>query len=316
MLENSLFAAGSPVARIVLPIAAAVAIGGGGIVYAVHEHNAAQKLAQEKAQMSAQLSTTHSEIDALTARVNAMAANQEAETKPAAAQPAPVMTTARRAANRRSAAQDARFNKLQTQLDAQGKQIDAQGQEIADARNDLTNTRTELTGSIARTHGELVVLEKRGERNYYEFDITKSKEFKREGPVGISLRKANEKRSYADLMLMVDDRNLQTKHVNLFQPSMFYENDRPQPIEIVINDISKNHIHGYVSAPKYRKSELEAMATANANAGTQQASNSDQGDNGIVGQAAANGSDQTANQDGQPTLQKRPPQASGDADQP
>jgi len=88
----------------------------------------------------------------------------------------------------------------------------------------------------------------------------KSKQFKREGPLEIRLKKANNKHQYADLELMVDDRNLSQKHVNLYQPVMFYTPDSPQAVEIVINEVSKDHIHGYVSAPKYRKSELAAMA--------------------------------------------------------
>lgn len=148
---------------------------------------------------------------------------------------------------------------MQSQLDAQGKAID-------DTRNDLTNARTELSGSIARTHDELVVLEKKGERNYVEFDLSKSKEFKREGPISISLRKANEKHQYADLALIVDDRDLSQKHVNLYQPAMFYQPDSPQPVEIVINQISKNHIHGYISAPKYRQSELAAASSQDQSA--------------------------------------------------
>jgi len=151
---------------------------------------------------------------------------------------------------------DSRLKKLQTQLDAQGKAIDQTRADLTNTQGDLSNARTELTGSIAKTHDELVSLEKRGERNYFEFDITKSKEFKHEGPIAIRLGKANSKKGYADLMLIVDDRNLQQKHVNLYQPAMFYEPDSPQPVEVVINDVSKDHIHGYVSAPKYRQSEL------------------------------------------------------------
>jgi hypothetical protein len=47
---------------------------------------------------------------------------------------------------------------------------------------------------------------------------------------------------------------------------MFYTPDSPQPVEVVINDISKDHIHGYVSAPKYRQSELASMSSATENA--------------------------------------------------
>ena len=279
-------------AKIAIPIVASVLIAGGGIGYAVHEHYAAQNLASQNDQVTAQLNTTQSQLGALTAKVNELAASNQAPNSQANAAPTSGISlgSGSHATAQRVGISDSRFKKLQSQLDAQGKEIDAQGQEIADARDDLSNTRIALTGSIAKTHDELVVLEKKGERNYFEFDLTKSKDFKHEGPVGISLRKANDKRGYADLMLMVDDRNLQTKHVNLFQPSMFYEPDSPQPIEVVINDISKDHIHGYVSAPKYRKSELDAMASANAAPAPIQAANpgqnSGQGDSDMVGSSS------------------------------
>ena len=127
------------------------------------------------------------------------------------------------------------------------------------------NTRTELSGSIAHTHDELVLLQKKGERNYAEFDITKSKQFNRAGSVQLRLKKADARHQFADLDLMVNDRNLSQKHVNLFQPVMFYMPDSPQPVEIVINDIGKDHIHGYVSTSKYRQSELASMTADSAN---------------------------------------------------
>jgi len=241
----------TPVFTRLLPFLAAVVIGGAGLAYAVHEHISAQKLATQNQQVTAQLNTTHGQLDALTAKVNALVANDEAKAAAAAQREA---TEAKPHAGRRRAnVQDLRFKKLQSQVDAQGK-------EIEDARNDLTSTRTELTGSIAKTHDELVVMEKKGQRNFFEFDLQKSKQYQHEGPVGVSLRKANTKHQYADLQLLVDDRTLTQKHVNLYQPVMFYQPDSPQPIEIVINDISKNHVHGYISAPKFRNSELAAMA--------------------------------------------------------
>ena len=144
-------------------------------------------------------------------------------------------------------------------------QIDATRQQIDDTRQDLAGTRTELQGSIARTHDELVVLQKRGEHNYYEFDLTKAKQFQRAGSLGVRLKKANSKRKYADLELMVDDADVSQKHVNIFQPVIFYAGDNGRPVEVVINKITSNHIHGYVSEPKYRQSELASMSNANTN---------------------------------------------------
>jgi len=269
---DSLITGGAPVVKRVLPYVAAVVVGGAGLVYAGHEHNNAQNLAAQNQQMAVQnqqmtseLNSTHSQLDALSARVNALTTSLEP--KPAAPSRSAAVAGGRnqRTGVRRSSAQDARFKKLQSQLDEQGKAI-------ADTRNDLTSARTELSGSIARTHDELVVLRKKGERNYYEFDLQKSKsspfsfasgctsQFKREGPVSLCLRKANTKHGYADLELMVDDRNLSQKHVNLYQPVMYYQPEMQQPVEIVINQIDKDHIHGYVSAPKYKPSELAASS--------------------------------------------------------
>jgi len=246
----------SPVVKFVVPLIAAVAIAGGLTVYAVHEHHAAQNLAAENQQATAELTSTRGQLSDLTARVNALAAQQQV-----AAPPAPVaaaVTPHGAAKPRASRGADRRLSRMQAQLDAQGKAIE-------ETRGDLTNTATQLTGSIAKTHDELVVLEKKGERNYVEFDIQKSKQFQHEGPISISLRKADTKHQFADLQLTVEDRNLIQKHVNLDQPVMYYQSDSELPIQIVINNITKDHIHGYVSAPKYRQSELTSMADANAN---------------------------------------------------
>ena len=275
-MEDSPMEGLAPVAKRVAPYIVAVVIGGAGIGYAVHEHHNAQNLASQNEQVTAQLSATHGQLDALAAKVSALAQANEAKAAP------PPPPTARyagkpHAATHRPSAQDLRFKKLQSQVDEQGKAIAAARSDLENTRSDLSNTRTELSGSIAHTHDELVVLQKKGERNYYEFDLQKSKQFKREGPLGISLRKANEKHQYADLQLMVDDRALTQKHVNLYQPVMFYTPDSPQPVEVVINNISKDHIHGYISAPKYRKSELVSMSNSGTDsaAGDQATPNAD-----------------------------------------
>src|SRR6516165_7511721 len=234
--------------------------------YAFYEHRFAQNLAAQNAQLTAVVNSTRSELSDLTAKVNTLAARSEIQSVPAAPsiqpeQPAPARPAI--APHRRS--EDTSFKKLQSEIDAQGKRIAETRDDLTSTRGDLTNTRTELTGSIAHTHDELVLLQKKGERAYYEFDIQKSKQFQREGPFGIRLKKANTKHQYADLELMVDDRNLSQKHVNLYQPVMFYTPGTPLPAEVVINNISDDHIHGYVSTSRYRQSELASMSNAGIN---------------------------------------------------
>lgn len=245
--------------RHIAAIAGVLALGGTLGGYAIHEHHQAQALAAKNEQTTAALTQTQHELADLASKVNVLVARTEAPAPPAAsAAPAP---TPGHSAAPRVRREDPRLKKLQSQLDAQGKAIEETRGDIALTQGDLLNTRSELSGSIAHTHDELVLLQKKGERSYFEFDLTKSKQFEHKGPFGIKLKKANVKHQFADLELIVDDRNLSQKHVNLYQPVMFYTPDSPQPVEVVINNISDKHIHGYISASKYRQSELASMSS-------------------------------------------------------
>ena len=240
--------------------AALVALVGAAGGYAYHEHNQVNDLTAQNRAMNSSLNATHDQMAALTSRLDSLTAQKAAETpsdKPAAAH-APVYRKGVTAASTRHHIDDPRWKKMQGQLDDQGKQIES-------TRQDLASARTELQGSIASTHDELVLLEKKGDRNYYEFDLDKSGQFTHEGPVGVRLRKANTKREYADLELMIDDYKVSKNHVNIYEPVVSYSGDRKMPVELVINSISKNHIHGYVSEPKYKQADLEAMAKPAAN---------------------------------------------------
>ena len=234
-------------------------IGGGALGgYAIHEHRIAQSLSTENQQTEAALAATRAQIGELSAKVNDLAARAQAYpgNTPAPNPPLRHATVTRYG-------EPSRWKKMQSQLDVQSNAIEETRNQLATTQGDLSNTRTELTGSIARTHDELVLLEKKGERDYYEFDLYRSKQFQHEGPFGVRLKKANNKHQYADLELVVDDRNVSQKHVNLYQPVMFYTPESQQAAELVINSIGKDHIHGYVSAPRYRQSELASMSNAN-----------------------------------------------------
>jgi len=224
--------------------------------YAFHERNVAQQLTAQNSAVSSTLNATRDQMSALTAKLDAMNAERQADKS--AAPPSALYRKPVTAASMRRRIDDPRWKKVQGQLDEQAKQIDS-------TRQDLTNTRTVLQGSVATTHDELVMLERKGERSYYEFDVDKSGQFQREGPVGVRLRKANTKHEYADLEMMVDDFKVSKKHVNIYEPVVFYSGDRKTPVELVINSIGRNHIHGYVSEPKYKGAELEAMANSSAN---------------------------------------------------
>lgn len=244
--------------------------------WSMHERTVARQAALERDQVTAQLHQTQDEISAITDKLNALTSAEQARERAERDAAVQRVVQQRRnarytsAAGRRVAQENEKHWKdVQGKLDAQGQRLDAEGQRldaanqaISKTQQDLESAKGELSGSIARTHGELVLLQRKGERSYYEFDLNKSKQFQRTGPVSVELRKADTKHMYADLELMVEDARLQQKHVNLYQPIMFYPPDSATPMELVINQVTKNHIHGYVSAPKYRQSELKAAADA------------------------------------------------------
>jgi hypothetical protein len=238
-----------------------------GAVYALHERAQAARLAVDYNQMSDSLSATQAQLASLSAKLQALTASN-AETQPVTPSPAPGKTasvhhTRKKLQSRRRRAEDPGWKKMQTELAENQKQIEATRQDLDQTRTDfeskLNSTHDELNGSIARNHDQLVALQKRGQRLYYEFDLSKSKRFQHVGPVSIALRKANTKHLFCDLKLIVDDNLLTKKHVSLYEPVQFYPADYDQPLEIVIYQINKNEARGYVSAPRYGQSETAAQ---------------------------------------------------------
>src|SRR5207248_3221102 len=214
--------------------------------------------------LTAQQSVANSTIDQLQGQLNTVTAklNDLVAAQQTAKQTAEQGAEQKKAGRHGAPVADRRYKQLQAQLEEQQKQLKDTQDQVAKNRTDLegslSSTKDELNGSIAKTHEELVVLQKRGERNYFEFDLAKSKQFQRFGPLTVSLRRTDAKHMNYDLSMVVDDNQLSKKRVNLFEPIWIHTENESQPVQIVVNKISKTSVHGYISAPKYRPSELAA----------------------------------------------------------
>lgn len=246
------------------------------LAYTFNERKQASALAAKQEQTMSELQQTLDAMGALRARVDAMSARpapapQQAPTQLADSQSAGLQNAAAartqrpRVRRKPRAVEDPRWAKMQKELTDQQQQLASTQQDLQDTRQQLSDnlqsTRDDLNGSIAKTHDELVTLEKKGERDYHEFDVSKSKAFQHVGPVGMELRKTNTKHDFYDVTLLVDDYKLDKKHVNLYEPVLIYPEDSNQPLELVVNHISKTSIHGYVSAPKYPETTRSAQNT-------------------------------------------------------
>lgn len=258
-----------------MPVVAAccglAAVGGLGLWVA--ERNQVRSLDQDRVQNAVALDTAKLQIQDLTSRLNALA-----EKSAEAQQPKPILAVQRTESTRRVAstkrpapsrppAADARLERLQGQLADTQKELASTRDQLAQdrqeldgridsTRDDLNSTRDDLNGSIARTHDEVVALQKRGEQNVYEFKLTQSKKLQRVGPLSLALRSTSVKHKTYDLAMMIDDNAMNKKHVNLYEPIWITLSDGP--VQLVVNHLEKNEIEGYVSEPKYKKSELSA----------------------------------------------------------
>lgn len=237
----------------------------GALGYGYRQHIQALGTAAQADELRGTVNQLQDQIKLLNSKLSELTAAQEAAARAAAPDPVKTAHPAKRVTTtkRRAPANNA-LHELQARLEAQQQELAAVRGEMAKTRSDLQgnidSTRDELNGSIAKTHDELVALEKRGERNYYEFDVTKSKEFQRFGPLMLCLRKADTKHKSYDLNLIVEDNHLSKKHVDLYEPIWLNQGGDVQPMQVVVMEIDKDRVHGYVSAPKYTESRQTRSA--------------------------------------------------------
>ncbi len=169
--------------------------------------------------------------------------------------------------------QQASDQKLTAQLGQVQKEseekIGAVATEVGGAKKDIEATKSDLeatkgklerslgdmnvmSGLIARNRDDLEDLKRRGDRNYYEFTLQKSKSAQRVGPVQMSLNKTDPKKAKYTLTVVADDKTIEKKDKTSGEPVQFYVKgiSRMAPYEIVVFDVGKNQITGYLATPK------------------------------------------------------------------
>jgi outer membrane murein-binding lipoprotein Lpp len=247
---------------LIAAVVALIVIAGVAFGYGYRQQIMVSHLSAQESVATTTISDLQGQVSTLTGKMNEMVAAQQAAAQAAAQAEAQKKNTS----GKRGAPADKRYKQLQAQLQDQQKQLKDTQDLVAKNRTDLetslSSTKDELNGSIAKTHEELVVLQKRGERNYFEFDLAKSKQFQRFGPLTLSLRRADAKHMNYDLSMVVDDNQLRKNRVNLYEPIWIHTESEGQPVQVVVNKISKNFVHGYISAPKFKPAELATTGAA------------------------------------------------------
>ena len=134
------------------------------------------------------------------------------------------------------------------------KQVSGQ---VSDVRTDLDSTkkdlqmaRSEIGTLIARNHSEIDELRRMGDRDYVEFTDTEKGKPQTVGSITIQLENTNPKKNQFSLSLVVNDKKINNKNRPINEPIFFYSQGSRQPMELVVNQVAKNKIVGYLSMPK------------------------------------------------------------------
>lgn len=132
--------------------------------------------------------------------------------------------------------------------------------QVASTQDELHKTVSQLnkvqgdlgvtSGYVATNGKELAALKRLGERNYFEFHLAKTKEPQRVGDIQLTLRKTDAKRNKFTLTVMADDKTIEKKDRTANEPVQFYVAKARQPYEIVVNEVRKDQIVGYLATPK------------------------------------------------------------------
>lgn len=145
---------------------------------------------------------------------------------------------------------------------------------ISDVSNDVGNVKTEVaatkselektiadlktvrgdlgvqSGLIATNGKELSALKALGDRNYLEFNLQKTKAPQKVGNIMVLLKKTDLKKNQYTVELIADDKRVEKKDKSINEPLQFYMAGTRQPCELVINEVRKDVVIGYLSTPK------------------------------------------------------------------
>jgi len=120
-------------------------------------------------------------------------------------------------------------------------------------RDELRSVRGDLgvqSGLIATNADQLAELRRLGERDYYEFEIPKGKEPYKIGDIVVVVKNTKPQRGKFTMDVIADDQRVEKKDRTIHEPVQFYVTGATQPYELVVNEVQKDRVIGYLAVPK------------------------------------------------------------------
>ena len=186
-----------------------------------HAEQIAKSIQAEEARMAQQVSSVSSEVSDV--KQSAIAANSKI---------ADVSTD---------------VGTVRTQVSATQSQLDKTIADLKSVRGDMGVQ----SGLIATNANELAALKVRGERNYIDIKLGRTKQPQRYGDITLLLKRTDPKKNRYTVDVMADDKLTEKRDKNINEPVQFYTGKGGRiPYELVINAVQKEMIVGYLSTPK------------------------------------------------------------------
>jgi len=135
---------------------------------------------------------------------------------------------------------------VKTDLSATRTDLDKTGADLKRAVGDMGV----MSGLIATNAKDLQALRDLGERNYFEFDLEKGAMTKKVGTVTLTLKKTDPKRNRYTIAVVADDKTVEKRDKTINEPVQLYTAASKQPYEIVVNQVQKDKVVGYLATPK------------------------------------------------------------------
>jgi multidrug efflux pump subunit AcrA (membrane-fusion protein) len=127
--------------------------------------------------------------------------------------------------------------------------------ELAKTGNDLKRVMGDMgvmSGLVATNSTQLNALKELGDRDYVEFDLKRTAGRQKVGDMQLILAKADPKHNRFTLQVLADDKTVEKRDRSINEPVQLYLAGNRQPEEIVVNEVKKDEVVGYVSIPKIK----------------------------------------------------------------
>jgi septal ring factor EnvC (AmiA/AmiB activator) len=152
---------------------------------------------------------------------------------------------------------EAKIGQVSTEVGGVKTEVSTVKTDLATTKRDLEGTQRQLvdvkdslTAAVAKNSTELAELRRKGERDYFEFQIPKKNQMTKVEDIRIILTKTDEKKGKYSMKIVVDDNQLEKKDRTINEPVQFLVGRNRVRYELVVNWIKKDSAGGYLSIPK------------------------------------------------------------------